>query len=419
MIDQLPENRTLPDDVRLRARRRLAEGMNPAPGNRAPLFIAAGVSVLAAGAVVASQALFGESAEVAGPSYQQNGEFAGKDRAVVNHVERGVVAPDALARCVAAAKAHPPAAQWQTIATSRKDGTVLTAFRGPTGVFFCANTATTTTISDPDPAQLDVGRRKVKILFTSPTGAMAGLVSPDVKFLSLSRMAEPEWNNTSPALVDGLFLAPHGYLRAENGTKALVNGEESAVRGVPKPAPSVTDRPLPPADRGTPEAQKLAECLRDRPIPDPGQFAHGLTVKVSVTDTVVLGRFGDLLLYCLDAGGPLRGSVYDVRDPDGMDEVAGTTVASVRVFYDFRTQQGREPGEVAHSASSSCAAVGLVTDPRVASITYTRPGMADVPASIGNGTFVLAAPLIDQHPDARVVVRDAGGAILETITPTR
>ena len=36
MIDQLPENRTLPDDVRLRARRRLSEGMKPAPSNRTP-----------------------------------------------------------------------------------------------------------------------------------------------------------------------------------------------------------------------------------------------------------------------------------------------------------------------------------------------------------------------------------------------
>jgi hypothetical protein len=76
-----------------------------------------------------------------------------------------------------------------------------------------------------------------------------------------------------------------------------------------------------------------------------------------------------------------------------------------------------EEGEVDHSGSSTYAAVGLVTDPRVASITYTRPGMADVPASLANGTFVLAAPLIDRHPDARVVVRDAAGTVLETIKP--
>lgn len=417
MIDQLPENRTLPDDVRLRARRRLAEGMNPAPSYRTPALIAAGVSLLAAGAVFAAQALHGGSAEVAGPSQQHNGEFAGKDRAVVNHVERGTVAPDVLARCVAAATTHPPAAQWQPIATSRKNGTTLTAFRGPTGVFFCATTATTTTVSAPDTTRIEAGRRQVRILFTSPTGALAGLVSPDVKFLSLSRMAEPEWNNTMPALVDGLFLAPSGYLRAENGTRALVNGEESAVRGVPKPAPTVTDRPLPPADRGTPEAQRFAECLRDRPVPDPGQFAHSLTAKVSATDTIVLGRFGDLLLYCLNAGEQLRGTVYDLRDPDGMEEVQGTTVASVRAFYDFRTQKADEPGEVDHTSSSAYAAVGLVTDPRVASITYTRPGTADVPAYLGNGAFVLAAPLIDRHPGARVVVRDAAGTVLETIKP--
>ena len=55
MIDQLPEHRTLPDDVRLRARRRLSEGMSPAARTGRPLLIAAGVSVLAAGAVFAGQ----------------------------------------------------------------------------------------------------------------------------------------------------------------------------------------------------------------------------------------------------------------------------------------------------------------------------------------------------------------------------
>jgi hypothetical protein len=414
VIDQLPENRTLPDDVRMRARRRLTEGMNPAPSNRTPALIAAGVSLLAAGAVFAGQVLYGGNAEVAGPSYQYNGELVGKDRAVVNHVEPGKVAADALARCTTAATTHPPADQWQPIATSNKNGTVLTAFRGPTGLFFCANTATTTTISAPNPVKIEDGRRKVKILFTTASGAMAGLVSPDVKFLSLSGVAEPGWRHASPAVVDGLFLAPSGYTLAETGTEALVNGEKFAVRGVQKPTPSVVDRPLPPAVRDTPEAARLAACLKDQAVPDADQFLAGAVVGVSATDTIITGRFADLLVYCLDAGGPLHASVYDVDD---LDRIRGNTIASFPAFYDFRSQQPDEDGEVAHSASSSFAATGLVLDPRVASIAYVRPGTADVPASLVNGTFVLAAPLIDRHPDARVVVRDAAGTVLETVKP--
>lgn len=57
------------------------------PEHRTPALIAAGVSLLAAGAVFAGQALTSGPAELAGPSYQHNGEFVGKDRAVVNHVE--------------------------------------------------------------------------------------------------------------------------------------------------------------------------------------------------------------------------------------------------------------------------------------------------------------------------------------------
>ncbi|MET9626896.1 hypothetical protein ABZX92_05480 [Lentzea sp. NPDC006480] len=416
MIDHLPENRTLPDDVRMRARHRLSEGMDPsAKSNRTPALIAAGVSLLAAGAVFASQALTGGGADVAAPPMQHNGEFVGKDRNVVNHVEQGKVGPDTLARCVAAAKAHPPAEQWQPIATSAKNGTVLTAFRGPTGLFFCANTVTTTTLSDPSPVKIEDGRRKVKILFTTPSGTMAGLVSPDVRFLSLSRIAEPGQNTTMPALVDGLFLAPSGYLKAETGTKALVNGEDFAVRGVPRPTPSVVDRPLPPAVRDTPETARFAACLQGRAIPDADQFWLGLTSKVSATDTMIVGRFGDVLVYCREADhDPTPATVYDLDD---MTEVRGRTIAALIAFYDFKPYKYRENGEVESGGSTTNAAVGLVTDPHVASITYTRPGMADVPAQLGHGTFVLAAPLIDRHPDARVIVRDAEGTILETITP--
>ncbi|WP_434444517.1 hypothetical protein [Lentzea sp. E54] len=418
MIDHLPDHRTLPDDVRMRARQRLSEGMSPAARNGRPALIAAGVSLLAVGAVVAGQAVIGGSADVAAPPVQYNGEFVGKDRTVVNHVELGKVAPDALARCVAAARAHPPAEQWQPIATSHKNGTVLTAFRGPTGLFFCANTATTTTISEPNAAKIEDGRRKVRILFTTPSGTMAGLVSPDVSFLSLSQIADSGQNSTLPALVEGLFLAPSGFQKAENGTKALVNGEQSAVRGVPKPTPSVVDRPLPPAARDTPETARFGACLKGRPVPDADQFALGLTAKVSATDTIITGRFGDLLLYCREADNdPTPGMVYDLDD---MEELRGTTVAAMSAFYDFKpfkVKEGGEEGELESGGSTSSAAVGLVLDPKVASITYVRPGTADVPASMGNGTFVLAAPLIDRHPDARVVVRDAAGNILETITP--
>ncbi|MDX8055408.1 hypothetical protein SK571_39050 [Lentzea sp. BCCO 10_0798] len=414
MIDQLPEHRPMPDDVRMRARRRLSEGMSPAARNGRPLLIAAGVGVLAAGAVIASQALLGGSADPAAPPMQYNGEFVGKDRKLVNHVETGKVAPDALARCAAVAKEHPPAEQWQPMATSAKNGTVLTAFRVPAGVFFCANTATTTTISVPNPAVLE-GWRQVEVLFTTPSGTMAGLVSSDVRFLSLSQIADAGRSTTMPALVDGLFLAPSGFQKAENGTKALVNGEESAVRGVPKPTASVVDRPLPPAARDTPEAARFAACLKDRAVPDPDQFVHGLTAKVSATDTIVTGRFGDLLLYCREADNdPTPGSVFDLDD---LTEIRGETVAAMSVFYDFKPFKVNERGEYYDGGSTSAAAVGLVLDPRAASITYTSPGAADVPATMGNGTFVLAARLLDRHPDARVVVRDAAGNVLETITP--
>ncbi|SDG68996.1 hypothetical protein SAMN05216553_110259 [Lentzea fradiae] len=415
MIDQLPEHRRLPDDVRLRARRRLSEGLRPAPRSGRAVLIAAGVVLLAAGAVAAGQALTAGPAQVAGPSYPHNGELTGEDRAAVNHVERGTVAPDVLARCVAAAQGHPPAAEWNPIATSHNNGTALTAFSASTGMFFCATTATTTTVSTPEPVTSQDGPRGVRVLFTSPTGAIAGLVSPDVSFLSLTRISDSSRNSASPAVVDGLFLAPSAFLRAETGTRALVNGHQQVLRGVPKPSESVVDRPLPPAARDTPDATRFGECLRDRPIPDADQFAHTLSVQLSATDTARVGRFGDLLLYCLDTpNAPLRGTVYDLDD---LKEIRGGTIASMAAFHDFLSTTS--PEGVQHGGSGAFAAVGLVTDERVASITYTVPGAPGISATIAGGTFVLDAPLIDEHPDAKVVVRDAAGTVLETITPKR
>lgn len=412
MIDQLPEHRRLPDDVRLRARRRLSEGMSPAPRTgRAVLIAAAAIGVVAGGAAFAGQVLTPRPAEIAAPPHPHNGELTGKDHVAVNHVERGTVAPDVLARCTAAAPSHPPVAEWTPLATSRKDGTVLTAFRAPSGTFFCATTATSTTVSAPEAAAAPDGPRGVRVLFTAPSGAMAGLVSPDVAYLTLSRIADSSWNSTTPAVVDGLFLAPSGFVGAETGTRALVNGEQQVLPEVPGPAAAVVDRPLPPAGRGTADAAKFGECLRDRPVPDADQFEHTLTVPLGA-DTARVGRFGDLLLYCLDTpAAPLHGSVYDLDD---LDEIRGGTIAAMAAFHNFLST--RSPEGVDHGGSGAYAAIGLVTDERVASITYTRPGAQDVQATLADGTFVLAAPLIDRHPGAAVVVRDAAGAVLETIT---
>lgn len=167
--------------------------------------------------------------------------------------------------------------------------------------------------------------------------------------------------------------------------------------------------------RDTAEAQRFGACLKDRAVPDPGQFAHGLTAKVSATDTMITGRFGDLLFYCRDADNdPSPGTVFDLDD---LTEYRGQTIAGMTAFYDFKPYKVNEQGEYYDGGSTSAAAIGLVLDPRVASITYTSPGAADVPATLGNGTFVLAAKLLDRHPEARVVVRDAAGNVLETITP--
>jgi hypothetical protein len=73
MINHLPERRTLAEDVRLRARQRLSEGLLPASRNGRLILIAVGVSQLAAGADFAGKFVHGGNAQLGGHAYQYSG----------------------------------------------------------------------------------------------------------------------------------------------------------------------------------------------------------------------------------------------------------------------------------------------------------------------------------------------------------
>lgn len=418
MIDQLPEHRPLPDDVRMRARQALDEGLAPRPGFRTPALLAAGVGVLVAGAVVAGQFLGGGSTPIASPpgmpSYPHNGEFEPKDLPQRFHLQTGVIDEETTARCGAAAKAHPPVARWTLVATTYQAGIRLSAFRVPQGLFFCATTATTTSVSEPSAATPAPGE-KVRMLFNGPNGSMAGVTTTDVRFLQLLS-APGDINGASAIAVvnEGLFFAPRGFLGAEKGAFAKANGDDRQLTDIPAPAVPVVDRPKPPADRQSDAGRKLGECLLGKPYADADQFAPGVDTRLSPTTTLVVGTHNDRLVYCRTAAAPDTSASY-VYDLDELTEWRGSSVGGHLVFYDFKAEpQGG-------MSSTDGALVGLVTNPAAASITYVRPGEADAPAVIAGGTFVITGRFLDVPQGAKIVIRDAAGALIEEIkhTPPR
>lgn len=415
MIDQLPKPESLPDDVRLRARKALDEGLRPAPSHRTPALIAAGVGVLVAGAVVAGQFLGGGATPVASPpstpTHPNNGDFVITDLDRRLHLQKGVIDAETTARCAAAAKHHPPVAQWTPVATTYKAGIRLSAFRVQEGVFFCATTATTTSLSTPSQAK-PAADQKVQVLFNGPNGSLAGLATPDVQTLQLFRSDEADYDSTIPVVSDGLFFAPRGYLRAEAGTVAKANAVDRLLRDVPAPASAVVDRPQPPADRQSDAGERLGDCLRGQPYADPDLFAPGVDTRLSPTTTVLLGRHDSRLVFCRTATAPDTGSSY-VYDIDELDEWRGSSLSGHLMSYDFA------PDPQGGTSSDKSALIGLVTDATAASITYVRPGEADVPAVIANGTFVLPQVGIGPPDGAKIVVRDANGAVIEEIRHSR
>ncbi len=251
---ELPPRRSLPPEVRARIRGVTDSGRAEPPRQesryRGPLAVAAGVAVLAAGAVVLGQSVNGT------PEDFRPGTTPPTTTAVpVQGPELTVTEPDAtttedLDRCGAAAAASPradefaPRAAWEPVFTATDDVVRVVAFReygGKPG--FCEVTETTATVSDPSaetmPLGIDLAQTPtgdLYALYVSPTGMIAGVAqnvdsvefgvtSPDPARGVTVRMTSPS------VLRDELFVVNLGalgpYSRIDVTTNDL-DGENSA-----------------------------------------------------------------------------------------------------------------------------------------------------------------------------------------------
>jgi hypothetical protein len=303
-----------------------------------------------------------------------------------------------IERC---ARAGVDTAPWQPLITVHRNGILAIAFATPAGPVFCELTPTTITISPPGAP-----------LFHTALGTWAG-IAPDVPLLSLARPGRED-TRRHPVVADGIFLLPNGFADTGDG---LQLGRQ-AIAALPPQAIGTIDQPRPPVDQTSPAGQRLVRCIAAADAPpavDPDQWLPGAYARLTDTEQCQLGRYGNLLAYCMI--GDTRGQELHVTDLD-FPSIPGTTFAATRAHYGFLRRPGQGMG------SDTIAVLGIVHDDRVAAVTLTRPGMPDVEAVPTDSTFILTGPALhsvrDEHlPTMRLTALDAAGAVLETVPYAR
>lgn len=206
----LPPRRELPPEVRARMRDRVLAALN-APANhrpnrmRGPLAVAAGVTVLAASAMIVAQSTRGStggdlftsagSTSTTSPTSRSSPRPrppASTSRPVntaptpltIPQLDTAKAAED-LDRCAAVAAASPRAAEfaprqaWEPVFAVELNGHRITAYREHgTRPMFCDTTATTATVSDPSAEPMALtGAPEAPYygLYLSPAGILAGV----------------------------------------------------------------------------------------------------------------------------------------------------------------------------------------------------------------------------------------------------
>jgi hypothetical protein len=226
----LPPHRTLPPEAAERMRAKVFAEHRPAR-LRAPLAVAAGVAVLAAGAMIVSQSVAGTPDDyrpgITPPttSATSSGPAAPPPEAEPD-LRLTATVPDArttedLDRCGAAAAASDradefaPRSAWQAMYTVSARGHRITAFAeygGKPG--FCDVTATTATVSDPSAETMNLGIAgsepvTVDGLYVSETCLLGG-VAQGMPELGMAITHDGERRFTKPVVRDETFVVDLG-----------------------------------------------------------------------------------------------------------------------------------------------------------------------------------------------------------------
>ncbi|HWC79121.1 MAG TPA: hypothetical protein VG756_04070 [Pseudonocardiaceae bacterium] len=324
------------------------------------------------------------------------------------HLRTGWADADDLRRVAAAC---PELADAPPLSTVHYNGVRVLVLGTPDGPRFCELTPTGIAISG---AVKGESTARATLVFHTALGTLAGMVAPEVRSLSLERPADL-LARERVVLHDGVFVVPNAFPVTDAGLVFRFDGSRTgeiiAATAFPDRAVRRVDRPAPAAERASVGAQRLAAAIATAdapPVVDPDQWTPGVHRELTGSECLQLGRYGNLLgwhwigaeedsgLYVFDFG-PQQGPVRSFA-------LVGASISATRMYYDF--QDG---------SSGTVAVLGLVNDPRVASIALRRNGNPDAEASVEGGTFVIAGASASGDRGAVLVARDGDGRVLEEL----
>jgi hypothetical protein len=309
----LPPRREMPREVRDRLRRNLWRELD-APSKsrlnraRAPLAAAAGVALLAAGAVIIAQAT---------PSTRN--ALPGDVLTNTSHPTTAASTADAvqanaeLDRCYQAAKTSPTKLpdrpQWSASFSAEVGGISVTAARADGKPLFCESTLTTVTVSDLNATPAYAIGSATGALFATPNGTIAGVIDPTWDAFEVRTADGADSLITLPEKADGMFvmytslgIGPETKLRAQQLPTDLPPDQTDRpddddpqypvrdIATVPAPMVSVVDRPAnPPADRTSISGNALALCMQSTtdPEPDKDSWQPGASATVKGSDVLM------------------------------------------------------------------------------------------------------------------------------------
>lgn len=397
----LPPRRTLPPDVRARLRTHLDTGPEPPHGarSRAPLAVAAGVALLAAGAVLVAQSTGGNPDEVQPGKAPATTTAAPAPDATLNPSDMKAV----IDHCVAATdgNGYPPRDAWEPVFGAREHGVTVVMARAGGKPYACQLTANSVTMSNPQGEVPRSPGTSAGVLLNTPEGLVAGV-------------AEPAWQHVGVFAMDGANVMTSTVAETRDGMFFLIRGSEKHVNvrlynavGDNADPPSWEEAPPLGTETGTvtvinrnnqsvaPEDQDLfGQCVAANPEWDADGWSPGAGMTWLYDGRVVLLRNQERIAVCRHYPKPADGVEYEVK-------ARGTH------------QSGWAPCRLA-----DVTPVGDDSFPPIGGVVTTEAGYVDVwfhgsdrpiRKAVVNGTFVLQTPFPNAEIE-KVDVYDPDGA---------
>ena len=420
---QPPPRRSLPPEVRGRIRTRVLADLDQPRrprflNSRAPLAVAAGVALLAAGAMIIGQSVHG------GPGEPGQRRLPTTSSSTAPRPLDVRLANAELDRCWAAIQAegkasrYPDRSHWRAVSNADYLWVSVTAAFADNKPIFCQTSHTTVRVSEPTSTPAYAAGSHTALLFASPEGILAGI--RDESWAGVGTFVGEDGFSAGSAadlLPYDLFVG-FTKTRVTDATKVEVDrwtddrdrAEHPERFTLARPAAPVSrvDRPAPPTDRTSERGQWLKQCLdkSQAPVVDADMWEPGAWATAGDARYMVL-RAGQSFAYCFTDKIP--------STPDGPPDTPrwgfGLTVTGRNDFGDDRPEVlfGSTPLQ-----SSTTFVLGALPT-RVSRLEVVRGDRPPVESDVWNSTFAVVLPVSSEVTHDLAQAFDASGnKIFET-----